>query len=137
MAWWLMKSEPSAYSWSRLVSEGRTRWDGVRNHQANNNMKAMQIGDRAFFYHSNDGREVVGVMEIAAIWSPDLADATGRFGCVEVCPLYPLPQPVTLAQLKLDPVLGGMALIRQSRLSVSPVTVAEAGRLCALGGIPQ
>lgn len=137
MAFWLMKSEPSAYAWSRLVAEGGTRWDGVRNHQANNNMKAMQVGDHAFFYHSNEGREVVGIMAITTPWSPDPADASGHFGCVTVAPVRPLPHPVSLSVLKADPVLAGMALIRQSRLSVSPVTATEWQRLCALGEVRE
>src|SRR3954453_15309350 len=100
MAYWLLKSEPSSYSWERLVADGRTHWDGVRNNQASNNLRAMKLGDRAFFYHSNEGKEIVGIAEIAREYYPDPSDKTGRFGMVDVAPVRPLPKPVTLQQIK-------------------------------------
>lgn len=135
MAYWLLKSEPFKYSWDRMVADGRTHWDGVRNHQASNNLKAMQIGDRAFFYHSNEGLAVVGVVEIARTYYPDPSDPAGRFGMVDVQPVKPVVTPVTLKQMKADPELQGMALVRQSRLSVCPVSDAEWAHVCALAGI--
>jgi len=125
MAYWLMKSEPDAYSWDRLVKEKRTAWNGVRNYQANNNMKAMKLGDEAFFYHSNQDRAVMGIMKIIKLWYSDPGDKTGRFGMVDVVPLGALPRPVTLTEIKAEPALGQMYLVRQSRLSVSPVTKKE------------
>ena len=135
MARWLLKSEPIKYAWHRMVADGRTYWDGVRNHQAANNLKAMRVGDRAFFYHSNEGMEVVGVVEIAREYYPDPSDESGRFGMVDVAPVMPVTTPVTLKQIKADPQLAGMALVRQSRLSVCPVTDAEWARVCELAGI--
>ncbi|WP_298377532.1 EVE domain-containing protein [Azospirillum sp.] len=135
MAYWLLKSEPFKYSWDRMVTDGRTHWDGVRNHQASNNLKAMQVGDRAFFYHSNEGLAVVGVVEIARTYYPDPSDPAGRFGMVDVQPVKPVVTPVTLKQMKADPELQGMALVRQSRLSVCPVSDAEWAHVCALAGI--
>lgn len=136
MARWLLKSEPFKYSWERMVADGTTHWDGVRNHQASNNLKAMKIGDRAFFYHSNEGLEVVGVVEIAREYYPDPSDPAGRFGMVDVRAVTPVTAPVTLKTMKADPLLQGMALVRQSRLSVCPVTDAEWARVCELAGIP-
>lgn len=135
MARWLLKSEPFKYSWDRMVADGRTHWDGVRNHQAFNNLKAMRVGDRAFFYHSNEGMEVVGVVEIVRECYPDPSDESGRFGMVDVAPVMPVKTPVTLKQIKADPDLAGMALVRQSRLSVCPVSDAEWARVCELAGI--
>lgn len=125
MKYWLMKSEPSAYAWEQLVKDKRTGWNGVRNYQANNNMKAMAVGDRAFFYHSNEGREIVGVMEIVGPWRPDPSDDTGKFGMVDVAPVAALKKPVTLDVIKTHPLLADMVFVRQGRLSVSPVTAAE------------
>ena len=135
VAYWLFKSEPTKYSWDRLVNEGRTHWDGVRNHQAASNLKAMQVGNRGLFYHSNVGLEVVGVVEVVRDYYPDPSDPTARFGMVDLRPLLPLGKPVTLKQIKADPQLAGMALVRQSRLSVCPVTEAEWRQICRLGGI--
>jgi len=135
MARWLLKSEPFKYSWERMVADGTTHWDGVRNHQASNNLKAMKIGDRAFFYHSNEGLEVVGVVEIAREYYPDPSDEAGRFGMVDVRALLPVKTPVTLKTMKADPLLQGMALIKQSRLSVCPVSDAEWAHVCGLAGI--
>jgi len=135
MAYWLMKSEPYEYSWSQLVADGLNSWNGVRNYQARNNLRAMQIGDRAFFYHSNEGREIVGVMEIVKTAYPDPSDETGRFDMVDVKPVMPVVTPVTLATIKADPRLVDFALIRQSRLSVAPVRDSEWAMLCAMAGI--
>jgi predicted RNA-binding protein with PUA-like domain len=129
---WLLKSEPSAYSWNQLVSEQVTGWDGVRNHQAAANLRAMAVGDLAFFYHSNIGLEIVGVCQIVEAAYPDPSDPQNRFVMVDVAPCYPLNKPVRLAQLKTDPSLSEMAMLRQSRLSVSRVTPAEWHRILAL-----
>src|SRR5271165_2407516 len=118
MAHWLLKSEPSAYSWDRLVADGRTNWDGVRNAQALNNMRAMKAGERAFFYHSNEGKDIVGIAEIVAGFYPDPNDKSGKLGMVDVKALMPVTKPVSLAEMKAKPELVGMALLRQSRLSV-------------------
>lgn len=125
MNYWLMKSEPDCFSWDDLVEKGRAEWDGVRNHAAQLNMKAMKLGDRAFFYHSNIGVEAVGIMEIVREAAPDSTDDSGKWMAVEVAPVEKLPQPVTLKAMKAEPALAGMAMIRQSRLSVSPVTAEE------------
>ena len=135
MAHWLMKSEPDVYSWDDLNAEGEGTWDGVRNHAAALNMKTMQVGDHAFFYHSNIGKEVVGVVEISAAAFPDPTEPEGtRWVAVKVKPLYKLPNSVTLAQAKAEPRLSDMALVRQSRLSVSPVTDAEWAVVMELAG---
>lgn len=135
MAYWLVKSEPFKYSWDRMVADGRTHWDGVRNYQASNNLKAMEVGDRAFFYHSNEGLEIVGIVEIVRAYYPDPSDESGRFGMVDVAPVMPVKTPVTLKQIKADPQLQSMALVRQSRLSVCPVTDEEWARVCDLAGV--
>ncbi|ANC92211.1 EVE domain-containing protein [Azospirillum humicireducens] len=135
MAYWLVKSEPFKYSWDRMVADGRTHWDGVRNYQASNNLKAMEVGDRAFFYHSNEGLEIVGIVEIVRTYYPDPSDESGRFGMVDVAPVMPVKTPVTLKQIKADPLLQSMALVRQSRLSVCPVSEEEWARVCDLAGI--
>ncbi len=130
-----MKSEPETYAWDELVSEGRDYWDGVRNHQAANNMKAMKVGDRAFFYHSGKPREIVGVVEIVKEYYPDHTDPSGRFGMVDVAAVGPLATPVSLAAIKADPRLAELALVRHSRLSVMPVSAAHWRILSAMGGI--
>ena len=135
MAHWLLKSEPVKYSWADMLRDGRTHWDGVRNHQAAANMRAMRLGDSAFFYHSNEGLEIVGIVEIVREFYSDPADPGGRFGNVDVRPLEPLPQPVSLRTMKAIPALAGLALIRQSRLSVCPITEPEWLEICRLGGI--
>jgi predicted RNA-binding protein with PUA-like domain len=134
MAHWLLKSEPLKYSWERLVEERRTHWDGVRNYQASNNLKAMKRGDRAFFYHSNEGKEIVGVAEIAREYYHDPSDDSGRFGMVDVASVRPLAKPVTLQQIKAEPRLAGFALVRHSRLSVVPVNDEEWRLICAMAG---
>jgi predicted RNA-binding protein with PUA-like domain len=133
MAYWLMKSEPDSYSWSDLVAEGRTEWTGVRNAAAALHLKAMAVGDRAFFYHSNTDKAVVGVMEIVRTAQQDGDEA--RWVSVAVAPVAAVPVPVTLATIKADPELAGMEMLRQSRLSVSPVRAAEWARIAALGGL--
>jgi predicted RNA-binding protein with PUA-like domain len=136
MAHWLMKSEPSAYSWDQLVKDGRTHWNGVRNHQAAINLRAMKKGDRVFFYHSNEGLAVVGIAEIVKEYYPDPSDATGKFGMVDIKPIAPLKKPVTLAAIKAEPKLGQLGLVRQSRLSVSAVDGAAWKLICKMGGVP-
>ncbi len=134
MKYWLMKSEPEAYAWERLLADGRTHWNGVRNYQAANNLKAMRKGDRAFFYHSNEGLAIVGIMEIVREHYPDPSDESGRFVMVDVKPVRALPQPVTLAAIKAEPKLRDLPLIRQSRLSVMPIGAAEWKLVCKMGG---
>jgi predicted RNA-binding protein with PUA-like domain len=136
MAHWLLKSEPSAYSWDKFVAEGRTNWDGVRNAQALNNLRAMQPSERVFFYHSNEGKDIVGVAEIVRGFYPDPNDKSGKLGMVDVKPVMPVAKPVTLAEMKAKPELAGMALLRQSRLSVCPVTDSEWAVICEMAGIP-
>lgn len=125
MQYWLMKSEPDVFSWDDLVEKGRAEWDGVRSHQAQQNMKAMRKGDRALFYHSNIGLEAVGVIEIVEEAAPDSTDETGKWIAVHVAPLEKLAKPVTLKAMKADPALADMAMLRQSRLSVAAVSDAE------------
>jgi len=124
-ALWLMKSEPDAYSWDDLVAEGEGTWDGVRNHLAARNLRTMQVGDRAFFYHSNIGKEIVGVVEISVAGITDPSDPEGKWAAVKVKPVAKLPHPVTLKQVKATPELAEMELIRLSRLSVSAVRPDE------------
>lgn len=135
MATWLFKSEPEAYSWDRLVKEKRTGWSGVRNYQANNNMKAMKKGDRGFFYHSVSEKQIVGIVEVVNEHHPDPTDQTARFGMVDVKPVAAMPKPVTLEQIKADPRLQDLALIRQSRLSVTPIDAKSWKIICTLGGL--
>jgi len=127
MQYWLMKSEPSTWSWQNQVDRGDQGegWDGVRNYQASNNMKAMDIGDLAFFYHSVNEKQIVGIVEVCALYHPDPTDASGRFGMVTVKAVKPLIKPVTLGDIKADPRLQDMALVRQSRLSVTPVSAEQ------------
>ena len=135
MQYWLMKSEPSAYSWQQLNKDGKTGWTGVRNFQASANMKKMQKGDRAFFYHSNEGLEIVGIMEVAKEYHPDPTDKTGKFGMVEVKPVAAVPTPVSMKEIKATPALKDMVLVKNSRLSVQPVTAAEWKQVCKMGGV--
>ena len=123
MAYWLMKSEPESYSWADLVRDGGTEWDGVRNNAARLHLKAMKKGDEAFLYHSMSDKAVVGIMRIARAAQPDPKD--GNWVSVRVEPAKPLPRPVTLAEIKAEPRLSKMELIRQSRLSVAPVREEE------------
>jgi len=137
MAHWLYKSEPSVWSWEMQVAKGDegTYWDGVRNPLANKNMKAMEVGERGFFYHSNEGKAVVGIVEVVAKWAPDLADPKGTYGAVTLRAVEILPRPVTLAEIKADPRLAEMVLVKNSRLSVQPVTDEEWAIVRQLGGL--
>ena len=132
MAYWLVKSEPEAFSWAQQVEHGVEPWTGVRNHQAKKNLEAMRRGDLAFFYHSNTGKEIVGVVEVVREAYPDPTD--GAWVCVDMKAVAPMPKPVTLITVKADPALAGMSLVRLSRLSVGPVTDAEWAHICKLGG---
>jgi predicted RNA-binding protein with PUA-like domain len=134
MAYWLLKSEPSSYSWTQMVKDGRTFWSGVRNFQASSNMKTMKKGDRAFFYHSGDDKAVVGTVEIAKEYYPDHTDETGKFGMVDVQAGQPVKTPVTLAAIKADPAFAELALVRQGRLSVVPVPEPLWKRLLKMAG---
>jgi predicted RNA-binding protein with PUA-like domain len=125
MGYWLIKSEPSAYSWDQLVKEKRTSWTGVRNPQATINLKAMKPGDRCFFYHSNEGKEIVGIAEVVKAAYPDPTDKAGKAVTVDVVPVGPVKQPVTLAAIKAEPRLEDFGLVRQSRLSVVPVNAEQ------------
>lgn len=136
-AYWLMKSEPDVYGWDDLVRDGEGYWDGVRNAQAANNMKAMTPGDRALFYHSNIGLAAVGVMEIAGAAEPDRTDPTGRWVAVRVRPIAPLPMPVTLKAMKAEPALAGLAILRHSRLSVSPVSPEHWQRIVTMAAFTE
>ena len=134
MNYWLMKSEPSTYSYDQLAKDKKTSWNGVRNFQASANLKAMKIGDRVFFYHSNEGLAIVGIAEVSKTYYPDPTDKTERFGMVDIKPVMPFKTPVTLADIKQDPKLKDMTLVRASRLSVQPVTAEQWKYICALGG---
>jgi predicted RNA-binding protein with PUA-like domain len=137
MARWLVKSEPDAFSWDQQVAHGVEPWTGVRNALAANNLRAMRIGDRAFFYHSNIGKEIVGIVEVVREAYPDPTDETGRWVCVDMKALRPVPQPVTLAAIKASPELADLALVRQSRLSVMPVSDLHWAILCRMGGVAK
>jgi predicted RNA-binding protein with PUA-like domain len=132
---WLLKSEPSAYSWEQLVKEGRTEWSGVRNFQAAKNLKTMKTGDRAFFYHSGEGPQIVGIAEIVKEAYPDPSDKEGRFVMVDVKPVEPVKTPVSLAAIKAEKALADFALVRQSRLSVVPVSAEEWRLICKMAGV--
>lgn len=133
MAYWLLKSEPESWSWQQQVARGTTAWDGVRNAQALNNMRAMAEGDRAFFYHSGAERAVVGIVSITGTFRPDPADPAS--GLVDVTADQALPAPVTLAAIKAEPRLAHLALVRQPRLSVMPVDPEAWALVCGLGGL--
>ena len=134
MNYWLMKSEPFKYSYAQLQKDKKTGWDGVRNHLAARNLKTMKKGDIGFFYHSNEGVEIVGTIEIVREAYPDPSDETGKFVMVDVKPLKAAKTPLTLAAIKADPKLKDMQMIKQSRLSVSEVTAAEAKHILKLIG---
>jgi predicted RNA-binding protein with PUA-like domain len=131
---WLVKSEPNTYSYADLERDGRTVWDGVRNNAAALHLKAMAVGDEVLFYHSQEGLAVVGVAKVVRTAFPDPSDPAGRFVAVELAPVRPLKAPVTLAQMKAEPQLGEMAMIRQGRLSVSPVTETQWKAILKLAG---
>jgi len=134
MSHWLVKSEPDAFSWEQQVAHGIEPWTGVRNHTAKLNLKAMRRGDRAFFYHSNIGKEIVGVVEVTREAYPDPTAEAGDWVAVDMRAVAPMPTPVTLARIKADPALEGLLLIRQSRLSVVPVSDVHWAYICRLGG---
>jgi predicted RNA-binding protein with PUA-like domain len=137
MAHWLVKSEPSTWSWDQQVAKGAKgeAWTGVRNHTAKQYMMKMKKGDRAFFYHSNEGKEIVGIAEIIREHYPDPTDASSKFVCVDIKADKKLKTPVTLAAIKADERFADMALLKYSRLSVQPVTDAEWKLICKLGGL--
>jgi predicted RNA-binding protein with PUA-like domain len=136
-AYWLFKSEPDVFSWEMLKARGRAGepWDGVRNYQARNNMRAMKLGELGFFYHSNDGKEIVGVMEVSALAHPDPKDDSGTWECVDVRAVADMPIPVPLSAVKEYAKLAKMALVANSRLSVQPVTPTEWKEVCRMGGL--
>jgi len=135
MNYWLMKSEPGTWSWDDQLKAGIAEWDGVRNHQAANNMKAMNNGDQAFFYHSGKGPEIVGIVEIAKEYHPDPTDESERFGMVSVKALETLPNPVSLKTIKAEERLAQLPLVRQPRLSVMPVDGESWRIIRELGGL--
>ncbi|MDE3120645.1 MAG: EVE domain-containing protein [Paracoccaceae bacterium] len=139
MAYWLFKSEPATWSWDDQVARGAAgeEWHGVRNYQARNHMRAMKLGDRGFFYHSNEGREIVGIVEVCAETHPDSTTDDPRWDCVDVKAVAPLPRPVSLDTCKADPRLADMVLVKNARLSVQPVTEAEWAAICDLGGLTE
>ena len=135
MAHWLIKSEQSVYSWAQFVKEKKTSWTGVRNAQAAINLKAMKVGDRCFFYHSNEGLAVVGIAEVIATAHPDSTSADPRWECVDIRAVRDMPKPVTLAAVKAEPRLAKMSLVTSMRLSVQPVTAEEWAIVLAMGGL--
>jgi predicted RNA-binding protein with PUA-like domain len=137
MAQWLMKTEPEDYSWDRLVADGETEWNGVRNHQAAANMRAMRKGDRVFFYRSVVEPAIVGIMTVSEEAYPASAEPGEKFVCVKVKPLRPLPREVSLAAIKADPRLADLKLVRQSRLSVMPVSDEHWRLLCGMAGLRE
>ena len=130
--YWLMKSEPESYGWDRLVKEGGTVWDGVRNHRAKMNLQAMKAGELAFFYHSVTGKEIVGIVEIVRAGMSDPKDGTGTWAAVEIKPVGKLKRPVTLAEIKAEPTLKDVELIRQSRLSVAEIRPDEWDKILSM-----
>jgi predicted RNA-binding protein with PUA-like domain len=134
MRHWLMKSEPDTYAYGDLERDGVGIWDGVRNHAAAAHLRAMEVGDEVFFYHSNEGKAVVGIARVTKTAFPDPTDPTGKFVAVEVAPVRPLKTPVTLETMKATPALADMVILRQGRLSVSPITAGEWKTILDLGG---
>jgi predicted RNA-binding protein with PUA-like domain len=137
MAHWLFKSEPEKWSWDMQKAAGKKgqQWDGVRNYQARNNMRAMQIGDQGFFYHSNEGKEVVGIVEVCGLAHQDTTTDDPRWECVDLRAVKDMPKPVTLEDIKANEKLAGMVLVNNSRLSVQPVADAEWAEVCRMGGL--
>jgi predicted RNA-binding protein with PUA-like domain len=133
MAHWLVKSEPACWSWQQHMEVGIAPWDGVRNHEATRNLRAMQTGDPAFFYHSGGERRILGVIEVSRPYYPDPSDPSGRFGMVDFKALYPFVRPVTLSEIKADERLSHIALVRQPRLSVMPIDHDAWRIICAAG----
>ncbi len=137
MAYWLFKSEPFKWGWEKQKARGEKgeEWDGVRNYQARNNMRAMQIGDLGFFYHSNEGLEVVGIVEVCKTVHPDSTTDDPRWECVDIKAVRDMPKPVALDDIKANPGLAEMVLVKNSRLSVQPVTPEEWAEVCRMGGL--
>ena len=135
MNYWLVKSEPDSFGWDQQVKNGVEPWTGVRNHRARTNLKAMRLGDRAFFYHSNQGKEIVGIVEVVREAYPDPTAASGPWVCVDMKAVEPVPQPVTLAAIKADPQFADFELVRLSRLSVVPVSAPHWRAICRMGGV--
>ena len=137
MAYWLFKTEPETWSWADQKAKGEAgeEWNGVRNYQARNNMRAMQKGDRGFFYHSGAEKRVVGLVEVISEAHPDSTDASGSWECVDLKAVRDLPRPVPLDEIKADPRLAAMVLVKNSRLSVQPVTPEEWDLVCTIGGL--
>ena len=137
MAYWLFKSEPDAWSWDQQKTKGEAgqQWDGVRNYQARNNMRAMAVGDRGFFYHSNEGKAVVGIVEVCAAVHRDTTTDDERWECVDVKAVEDMPKPVSLDDIKANPKLSEMVLVKNSRLSVLPLPEAEWTEVCRMGGL--
>ncbi|MEL6481321.1 MAG: EVE domain-containing protein [Pseudomonadota bacterium] len=135
MAYWLFKSEPNTWSWDDQVAKGEAgeQWDGVRNYQARNNMREMKLGDLGFFYHSVNEKRIVGIVEVCAEIHPDSTTDDARWECVDIKAVAPVPRPVTLAEIKAEEKLADFALVKQSRLSVVPVTDAEWQLICSMG----
>lgn len=138
MAHWLYKTEPHSWSWDQQIeaADKGTFWSGVRNFMARSYLQKMQVGDRGFFYHSGDEKRILGIVEVIKAYYPDHTDATGKFGMVDVKAVRPLKTPVTLADIKAEPRLADMVLVKNSRLSVQPVTDAEWAIVCKMGGVP-
>ena len=132
--YWLVKSEPDAFSWDQLVATGVEPWTGVRNHAAKNHLMAMRRGERVFFYHSNIGKQIVGVAEVVREAYPDPTAASGPWVSVDMRAIGPMPRPVSLAAIKTDPAFADLPLVRQGRLSVLPVSAAHWARICEMGG---
>ena len=137
MQYWLFKSEPFKWSWEQQKAKGEAgeEWDGIRNYQARNNMRAMKLGDRGFFYHSNEGLEVVGIIEVCAEIHPDSTTDDERWECVDIRAVTDMPQPVSLKAVKANPALSQMSLVTSMRLSVQPVTPDEWMEVCRMGGL--
>ena len=137
MAHWLIKSEPFKWSWDQQVAAGAagTHWNGVRNHLAKQQLMAMKLGEQAFFYHSNEGKEIVGIVEVIKLFYTDPSDESGKFGMVDFRAVKPFPRPVTLREVKDTPALAKMALVTSMRLSVQPVTDEEWNLVCKMGGL--
>ena len=133
--YWLVKSEPDAFSWDAQVKNGVEPWTGVRNHSAKLNLKAMKKGDLAFFYHSNIGKEIVGIVKVVREAYPDPTAESSDWVCVDMQAVKPLPKPIPLASIKSDPRFSDLALVRLSRLSVAPVSAEHWAQLCELGGV--
>lgn len=136
MAYWLLKTEPTAWSWENQLKKGVEPWNGVRNYQAANNLRSMRKGDLCFFYHSQKDRQIMGIVKVVKEYYPDPSDETQRFGMVDVETVKSLPRPVSLSEVKENPALTHLALVRQSRLSVMPIDDKSWNILCELGGMP-